>query len=245
MIHKGWEDETTRERICGIRKFQLTIGRNFNEIKVLQWNCQSIKKILPELQHRAEKFDVIILSETWHTRKDKVYIKGFDVIRWERHNRSGSGVAIFIKNCLKYKKVSNLYNCSNSIELCAIELFADNDNLTVVSCYRPPDKSMTGESWGRFLSQFQGRFLIAGDLNAHHLAWDDQRTCTEGRKLIEAIEETEVCFLNKEMKTFYSRQYGTESAIDISLVDGSSFLSCNWKVGDDSWGSDHFPFLLS
>jgi hypothetical protein len=48
---------------------------------------------------------------------------------------------------------------------------------------------MTGESWGRFLSQFQGTFLIAGDLNAHHLTWGDQRISTEGRKLIEAIEE--------------------------------------------------------
>jgi exonuclease III len=223
----------------------LTIGRNFNEIKVLQWNCQSIKKKLPELQHRAEKFDVILLSDTWLTRNDKVHIKGFDMIRWERHTRSGGGVAIFIKNCLKYKRVSNLYNCNNSIELCAIELLVDNDNLIIVSCYRPPDKSMTAESWGRFLSQFQGRFLIAGDLNAHHLAWGVQRICREGRKLMEAIEETEACFLNKKVKTFYSRLYGTESAIDIFLVDGSSLLSYNWKVGDDSWGSDHFQFLLS
>jgi endonuclease/exonuclease/phosphatase (EEP) superfamily protein YafD len=103
---------------------------------------------------------------------------------------------------------------------------------------------MTGESWGRCLSQFQGRFLIAGDLNAHHLALSDQRICTKGRKLMEAIEETEVCFLNKEMKTFCSRQYGTESAVDISLVDGSSFLSYNWKMGDDSRGSGHFPIFI-
>jgi hypothetical protein len=45
------------------------------------------QKKLPELQHRAEKFDVIILSETWLTRKDKAYIKGFDVLRWERDTR--------------------------------------------------------------------------------------------------------------------------------------------------------------
>jgi hypothetical protein len=52
-----------------------------SKIKFLQWNCQSIKSKLPELQHTANQYDIIFLNETWLTKEDTVYIKGLDIIR--------------------------------------------------------------------------------------------------------------------------------------------------------------------
>jgi hypothetical protein len=39
---------------------------------------------LPELQHRANQYNIIFLSETWLTKEDTVYIKGFNIIRKDR-----------------------------------------------------------------------------------------------------------------------------------------------------------------
>jgi hypothetical protein len=52
--------------------------------------------------HRREnlksyKFDVILLNETWLIRRDRSYIKGFDL------TRAGGGSVTFINNCLKYE----------------------------------------------------------------------------------------------------------------------------------------------
>jgi hypothetical protein len=46
--------------------------------KFLQWNCHSK---LPELQQRANQYDITLLSETWLSEEDTVYMKGFDIIR--------------------------------------------------------------------------------------------------------------------------------------------------------------------
>jgi hypothetical protein len=64
-----------------------------NKIQFLQWNCQSIKLKLPELQRRANQY-IIFLSETWLTKEDTVYIKDFDIIRKYRGGCTRGGVAI-------------------------------------------------------------------------------------------------------------------------------------------------------
>lgn len=216
-----------------------------NQIRVLQWNCRSIRRKLPEIPQIAKDFKVIILSETWLNMNDKFYIKGFDVVRKDRLNNVGGGVAILVSNSLKYKRISNLLTCKDSIEACAIKIFLADSLLTVVSCYRPPNNSVNEASWMRFLNQFDGKFIIAGDFNAHHPLWGDRTRCDEGKKLFNAIERSEVELLNQGQNTYYSRQYGTESAIDLAFIDSASLASYNWSVGQDSWGSDHFPIYIT
>ena len=49
---------------------------------------------------------------------------------------------------------------------------------------------------------------------------------------------------NNKSNTYLHPATGTYSAIDLSICDPSLFLDYNWKVHDDTCGSDHFPILL-
>ena len=49
---------------------------------------------------------------------------------------------------------------------------------------------------------------------------------------------------NNKSNTYLHPATGTYSAIDLSICDPSLFLDYNWKVFDDTCGSDHFPILL-
>lgn len=218
--------------------------REMNNVRILQWNCQSIPAKLPELQHRANNFEIILLSETWLSPEDNTYIRGFDVVRSDRLTHNGGGVAIFISHKLKYKKVTRIFNCNNNIETCAIEIFTQDKKLTIASYYRPPNNHIRRTMWVRFLSQFDGKFVIGGDLNIHHPLWGDRQSCREGTKVFDALEELDVGILNDNSPTFCSRQYNTLSAIDLSIVDDASILSYSWSVSEDSWGSDHFPITI-
>lgn len=113
-------------------------------------------------------YDVILLSETWLETNDSIYLRGFDVVRKERDNRIGGGVLIFTNNRIKYGLADNLFDCNGNIGLCGIKLFISNEKTLIVSCYRPPDVRIDHNSWERFLCQFRGRFLVAGNFNAHH-----------------------------------------------------------------------------
>ena len=42
----------------------------------------------------------------------------------------------------------------------------------------------------------------------------------------------------------YNNKSNTYSAIDLTICDPNLFLDYNWKVHDNTCGSDHFPILL-
>ena len=46
-------------------------------------------------------------------------------------------------------------------------------------------------------------------------------------------------------QTYLHPASGTYSVIDLSLCDPSIFMDYNWKVLDNSWGSDHFSIILT
>lgn len=181
----------------------------------------------------------------WLNKKDNIFVNGFDIVRNDRKDNVGGGVAILVSKSLEYKIIYNLYNCKGSIELCAIQIFLPESKLTVVFCYRSPTNNITETSWLRFLTQFEEKFIVVGDFNTHHPYWGNRVRCEEGKKLFNAIEGSEVGISNEGSSTYYSRQYGTESAIDLAFVDNTSLASYNWSVGRDSWGSDHYPIFIT
>lgn len=94
--------------------------------------------------------------------------------------------------------------------------------LTAVFCNRPPGNSINEASWMRFLNQFDDKYIIAGDFNAHHLLWGDRLKCEEGKKLFNALERSEIELLNQGQSTYHSHQYGTDSAIELVIIDSAS-----------------------
>jgi hypothetical protein len=148
-----------------------------------------------------------------------VYIKDFDIVRKDREGRSGGGVAIIVKNGLKYQRMKNLYNCEGKLEVCAISIYINKVKTLLAVGYRPPDKHISGESWTKFFNKFAGNYLIVGDFNAHHPFWGNQDACMEGRKLFNAIENSELGILNSNQMTYRSKHYNTETAIDLAFAD--------------------------
>lgn len=69
--------------------------------------------------------------------KEKLLLKHFDTVKEGRHDQRGGGVAILIRNDIKYRRVTNLLNVPEGLESCPIETFIDDRKVIVVSCYRP------------------------------------------------------------------------------------------------------------
>lgn len=79
-------------------------------MKILQWNCQSLRSKRAELEKRSIDYDIILLSETWLGVDDRFLLRGFDVVHLGRTDRRGGGVAVIVRNGIKYKIIDNLYN---------------------------------------------------------------------------------------------------------------------------------------
>lgn len=215
-------------------------------LSVLQWNCRSRRGKIPELSKKAEKFDVILIRETWLKETDRVYLKDFDVIRKDRVEHNGGGTAIFIRKDIEYEIIEHVHDCAGKVEICAILVELENEDLLLMSCYKPPGKRISKVEWLRFFEAIKrhNRFIITGDFNAHHTWWGSDHVCAEGEGMNEAMEKMEMVLLNDGTPTFISHAYGTESCSDLTITDDSSVLLCEWKVLEDGWGSDHFPIQV-
>lgn len=73
-----------------------------NCIRIAQWNSRSIKTRIPEICYHSN-FDIFLISETWLTMVDQIYVKGFDVVKRDRFGRPGGGVLILVRSSLKYQ----------------------------------------------------------------------------------------------------------------------------------------------
>lgn len=78
-------------------------------IKIMFWNCRSVRNKFIELFNflRKENVDICLLSETWLKSSNKFYHPNYDCIRVDREHTVGGGVAILIKKKIKYRSPSN------------------------------------------------------------------------------------------------------------------------------------------
>lgn len=90
--------------------------------------------------HR-QQFDVISINETWlnSTIDDcEVNIDGYEILRKDRNDRRGGGVAIYVRNSINYKLRSDLM--VDNLEMLVIEISKPKSKSFLINTwYRPPD----------------------------------------------------------------------------------------------------------
>ena len=83
-----------------------------------------------------------------------------------------------------------------------------------------------------------------GDFNSHNILWGSRTTNKRGQTLEKIINNNNLCLHNQKAQTHLSSSSGTFSAIDLTLSDPATFIEYNWRVHEDSCGSDHFPIII-
>jgi hypothetical protein len=67
----------------------------------------------------------------------------------------------------------------------------------------------------------------------------------KGMNYLVLLKTQDIYVINEGDVTFSSRQFATESAIDISLTDCQSFSAYKCCIGDEPRGSSHYSISLS
>ena len=103
-------------------------------LKVCSWNANSVRyklNNLNEFLNRAE-VDLMLISETKLSNKDKITIKNYNCVSYSRRNAAG-GVLILIKHNIPYKVVKIKGN--TTIENVCIKLA---NNVHIIAAYNRP-----------------------------------------------------------------------------------------------------------
>jgi len=111
-------------------------------VGVLQWNCRSICRKLPQFKQLLFKFhtlpDIICLQETHFTPKYQPSLLGYTMLRKDRppHLGKGGGLCIAVKTSIAYSEVSTVTN--TAMEAMDIKLI----DLYLFNIYIPPGTNL-------------------------------------------------------------------------------------------------------
>ena len=132
--------------------FNSEISKSLNKkhnFSLCHLNNRSIRKNLGSLEFTLEnlqhEFSLIGITETWLKDDDcdLFAIQGYNVVKKHRQNRSGGGVALFIKDNIEYTIRSELSTFNDQLESVFIEINKDalttDKNIIIGVIYRIPN----------------------------------------------------------------------------------------------------------
>ena len=214
-----------------------------NTHKIIQWNCCGYKANYNELQLLITEQNptIICLQETFKKSNDKTNMKNYEQYDYIHDTglRASGGVSILIRKNIPQSKI----NISTPLQVVAISATL-HKTTAICSIYIPPQDPINEEQLNNLINQLPKPYILMGDFNNHNILWGSRTTNKRGQTLEKIINNNNLCLHNRKAQTHLSSSSGTFSAIDLTLSDPATFIEYNWRVHEDSCGSDHFPIII-
>ena len=147
-------------------------------LRVLHINCRSFLPKKDEIMWitLSSNIDVLCLTETWlneTTSNAEILFDGYTLLRKDRIDKGGGGVAIYIKQSLQFIERPNIIS-DNMLEMLWAEIILKDskDNFLVSCLYRPPNAPPI--YYNAIIDSLQlacnedKPFMVLGDLNINY-----------------------------------------------------------------------------
>lgn len=215
---------------------------NSAKIKMMTWNCCTIKDKLLELKEHIYQndIDVIGLNETRLNPDHKLKIRGYKVYRNDR-NSCGGGVAILIKNKIKHSQLHT--PTLDTLEAISIQIETTVGNITTTAVYNPPNKLITENDLNAIFKN-HNKTIVFGDLNAKSIIWNCPIINRNGRTITNYANKHNIQIAAPTDPTHYPTR-GRPSVLDIVLLKNIKEISI--PESHQALSSDHNPveFIIS
>ncbi|GFY36745.1 probable RNA-directed DNA polymerase from transposon BS [Trichonephila clavipes] len=217
----------------------------YRSLKIIHCNINGISIYasrikLDAILDIAESLEVqiIALQETKLKEHAKLKIKGYNIIRSDRQEGGGGGLAFLVRD-INYRTIDNPQFTDSKLEIQRLNVIWKGKNLNISNMYHPPNQKSLPDN----LLDISESNLLVGDLNAKHSSWGSVINNKRGVELHNLMDDSAHLALNDGSPTYSSHSYHTEEALDVSIVSSDIFPFCKWTVLQDI-GSDHLPILV-
>lgn len=141
-------------------------------IKVLLWNCRSIRSSLPDLYTLTAKFspEIILLQETWLDSGTIFMFPKYRTFRLDRPGRGG-GLLILISITFCRNAFKTFDFLSSECEILGIDLLLPGCRpVSLINVYFPHGVCEV-RALDAALSVSQKAVVVMEDFNSHHVSW--------------------------------------------------------------------------
>lgn len=208
---------------------------------IIQWNCRSIRNKKHELSFLINKYKPFLLatSETWLKPSSRFRVPGFSCLRDDNTDGWG-GCAILVKHSLHYS-LCQIPQHAPGINIVAIRTLGS----TFISLYIPHPNPFLISELETILTSLPGPLIVMGDFNCHNTLWGSLSCDNNSALLLDIFDSSNLCILNNGSPTRRTSPLQNPSAVDLSLCSAGLAPSLDWQTLSRSFGSDHYPILIS
>ena len=231
----------------GVRTSDMVHGEgasvSVDSIRILQWNCDYLLAKISELEMKLEEWeiDVACIQETKLRAEDEdLVVKGFNVVRKDRKREGmsryarGGGLITLIRKGIDYQSLSsNRYIATGdeTTEIQCVQIIPGRGTiLNIANVYIPPTSSRQEEESIDLNRLPKGKeWIVLGDVNAHHEAWDNfLNPDVRGEKIMEWVDAGRFMVINNGAATRIERGSGRLSTPDVSICHEETAGSSSW-----------------
>ena len=217
-------------------------------LKVLSWNCQSLRNKHYELCNFLNRnfFHLVLIQETWLRKSINMKFPNYICVRNDRDLNSQNphgGTLILIHKSLNYKIV-NLCNL-DFIESTFVQISLGHLTITFGSIYCSSSLTInqSKDDLIKLLSR-QGPFCLAGDFNAKHKNWNNIDTNRKGSTLLNIANHqlVDIHFSDEPTLTPDNKK-ASDSIVDLALT--KALFNISKPLVIDDLCSDHRPISFA
>jgi len=215
-----------------------------NILLILSWNCNGIETKLPELATfiKNHKIDIILLGETRLSIKHQLSLPNFYTYRTDRTSAprkpTTGDTAILVRRNIVHQHI----NIKSLIGSTTIKFKLNNNIVQISAVYKSPRDKLQHQDLN-VLTNHNGPFIIAGNLNAKHTVWNSRRTNTAGTILLHHMESTDL-YAAPDSPTYYS--FNAVHQPDVLVILLLNLQPQKYSFNNISdLSSDHNPIILS
>lgn len=216
-----------------------------NGLNVLLWNAHAVKSKDVELLDFAKRKEahIITITETHLKPGFNFCLPGYTTVRLDRTASNGGGVAIAVKQPIKF--ITQPHYRTSTIEAVGVEIVTPDGALLVIAAYCP-QQCYEGRGKARQfkndlvkLTRHNKRFIVACDLNAKHEAWGNHRRNKNGNLL---FDESQLGYfvVNAPKDPTFLSPAGSPAYLDFFLTN----VVVPPPKTINELSSDHLPVLL-
>jgi ribonuclease HI len=214
-----------------------------NKIKVVQWNCRGARTNFGSIMGRYRKLTPIYaLQETWLSPEIRFTIPGYNIIRNDRLDRPGGGVALLFPkeyNIIDWEKVN-----TTNVEAITARIKGGNKDMTIINAYCPMSNKLQIEDIEELEKRLAPTTLMVGDFNEQHTAWGGGHDSRGGKIIMDLCERKELIILNDGTQTRINPiRHRLDSTPDISIVT-RNISTATWTAIEET-SSDHKPIEIA
>ena len=123
----------------------LTTSFNSSKLKLAHINIRSCrnKEVEISLFLKENDIDILSLNETWLKSNFKLDIPNYTIARRDRLRRQGGGVAILVRNDIKFDIIDLCSSINTDDEAITILLKNSQDSISISTIYIPPASTIS------------------------------------------------------------------------------------------------------